>query len=336
MCATIALAISSLAPGLVYAKKEATMQEVVRPTMMTIDGDKLFIVDGHSILIYSMENYTLLKKFGKAGEGPQEFLVNYRNGPGMMVFPTPKFLLVNTDNKLFHFTRDGEYIKEQRAPLYAVFMPLSSGYTANGFGPDEENHRVLTVNLHDPELNRVKELFVSNRVLDASIWEDLPKNPFYFLNYKDRTYVLAVKYGFCIIVFDQNGKELYRIKKDEPKLKVTDEFKKRALYWGKNESHFKEFFDPSRFTFKKYFPAIQEIMVSDDRIYAFTFKKKGDDTECVVMDLKGKELKRIYLPMPYKTPIGYTLPSTFFGHKFYRLLDNQEKETWELHAEEVK
>jgi hypothetical protein len=312
------------------------MQDVVRPTMMTIDQDKLFIVDGYSILVYSMKDFKLLNKFGNSGEGPQEFLVNYRNGPGMMVFPTSKYLLVNTDNKLFHFTRGGEYIKEQRTPTFTVFMPLSSGYTANGFGADEQGkNRVLTVNLHDSELNKTKELYMSNRAVSTSVWVDLPKNPFYFVNYKDRVYVMAVRHGFCIIVFDKNGKELYRIKKDEPKLKVTDEFKKRALYWGKNESHFKEFFDQSRFTFKKYFPATQEIMVSDDRIYAFTFKKKGDLTECVVMDLKGKELKRVYLPMPYKTPIGFTLPSTFAGHKFYRLLDNQDEETWELHAEKV-
>lgn len=318
------------------AERLVTMEDVTRPFMMSINGDRLFIVDGTSVLIYSMKDYKLIKKFGKAGEGPGEFMVNYRGGPGMMVFPTTEKLVVNTDNKLFLFSREGEFLSEVRAPVFTAFMPLTNGYAANGFAADEKQNRVLTVNLHDLQLNKVKGLYVSNRALNTSVWKDLPKNPFYFVTYKNRIYVMAVKEGFCIIVFDNTGKELYRIKKDEPRMSVTNEFKKRALYWGEHESNFKEFFDKSRFTFRKHFPAMQEMAVDSDRIYAFTFKIKDGNTECIIMDLKGKELKRVFLPMPYKTPIGYTLPSTFDNHKFYRLLDNEDEESWELHVVDVK
>ena len=71
--------------------------------------------------------------------------------------------------------------------------------------------------------------------------------------------------------------------------------------------------------------------VTDDRIYILTYKKQQENTECLIFDLKGKEQKRVYLPLPQV--YGTEIP--IFGilnNCFYYLVENEDEETWELHV----
>lgn len=124
---------------------------------------------------------------------------------------------------------------------------------------------------------------------------------------------------------------MYRITKDYKQLKVPEEYKKRTMKWYKN--NFKQFwsFFKDRISFKNDYPAVQRMVVTDDRIYILTYKKQQENTECIIFDLKGKEQKRVYLPLPQV--YGTEIP--IFGilnNCFYYLVENEEEETWELHV----
>jgi len=63
-----------------FAKKVATLPELNNPFGLYIDVDRIFITEGVTTYIYSSKDYSLIKKFGKEGEGPGEILFRRRGG----------------------------------------------------------------------------------------------------------------------------------------------------------------------------------------------------------------------------------------------------------------
>jgi hypothetical protein len=103
-----------------------------------------------------------------------------------------------------------------------------------------------------------------------------------------------------------------------------------------------------RLEFPIYFPALQTFAVADGKIYAVTYGKKNGKTEVLVLDLKGKLLKTVFLPLHQRDDeLAMTLEnrvsrqvtnSTFAikNGKFYQVLENQDEKSWELHIHEIK
>jgi hypothetical protein len=83
-----------------------------------------------------------------------------------------------------------------------------------------------------------------------------------------------------------------------------------------------------KYTFPKYFPAFKRIFINSGNIYAVTFKKKSNKNEIIIMDLKGKILKRVFLELRGKC-------LQFFDGGLYYLNDNFANEEWELFYEPI-
>ncbi|MGD2085254.1 MAG: hypothetical protein PVH61_03635 [Candidatus Aminicenantes bacterium] len=131
---------------------------------------------------------------------------------------------------------------------------------------------------------------------------------------------------------------------------MTEADKKRYLDYFKTSRVFGKAYDQmkSRLEFPSYFPALQTFAVADGKIYAVTYGKKNGKTEVLVLDLKGKLLKTVFLPLHQRDDeLAMTLEnrvarqvtnSTFAikNGKFYQVLENQNEESWELHIHEIK
>jgi hypothetical protein len=76
------------------------------------------------------------------------------------------------------------------------------------------------------------------------------------------------------------------------------------------------------------------MFVRDDRIYVFTFKKAGEETECIILDLAGKEQKTIFVPLPENYG-GFQYPYDIRDNYFFGLVENEDEETWELHIKNL-
>ena len=317
------------------AAESVPLPELMKPGMIAVSGERLFITENASIYIYSLKNYKLIKKFGKEGEGPQEFKVN-PFGPGMVIYPFSGQLLINSSNKLSIFTQDGEFVKEIKASAFSIFTPIKDRFigTASASGPN--NKPVISVHLFNAKLEKGKELYRSDVEIGPGANFNMPINAFYTQVYKDKIYLTAGKEGFVIDVLDAGGKKLYRIRKDYEPLKITDDYKKKAMHWFKNESPFKQFVGSVfKVTFKDHFPAVKDIIVDNDQIYALTYKTQKDKNEWIIMDLKGKELKRKYLPLPPEAPYFALNTYTIYDNVYYFLAENEDEEEWELHMEKI-
>ncbi len=330
---TIILTLIILLSLHTFGKVVASLEDISKPQMISISKDYILITEGHSIFVYSKKDYTLTKKFGKAGEGPKEFKVSPFGMPMIAYFHKDK-IFVSSDSKISYFSSTGDFIKEMRIPPFTVFRPFMDQYVATGKGINKDNKSVLTINLHDSNLNKIKELYKSDMSMGPDAFFTYPISNFSFEPYNDKLFIVRGKEGFVIEVLSKEGKTLYTIKKDFNKIKVPKEYKDKTFKSFETNSRFKQFaeFFKKRTKFKKYYPAIQDIKVTDDRIYVITFKKQKGKTECVILDLKGKELKKVWVPYPELHGMDYLPEYDIFNKKFYILIENEDKEVWELHV----
>jgi hypothetical protein len=321
----------------IQAEKIATLEEIMRPDAMEMGNNRLYIIERATIYIYSLEDFRLIKKFGKEGEGPREFKINPFGTP-LAAEPYNDKIYVSSDAKISVFTRDGKFIKESKVTAFAVFIPFLDKYLASGSSVDDKNQTLLSVNLHNETFEKIKELYVSDIKVGASFMMDFPLNAFSFVPYKDRIYIAAGKEGFVIDVFDNRGTKLVRIKKDyKETLKVSEDYQKGSLEWFKANSFYNRYWDffKTRISFKSHYPAIRDMDVTDGRIYVLTYKKQNGNSECIIMDLQGKEIKRVFVPCPDMYGMDFYPKYFYYKRAFYTLVENEEEEVWELHKSDV-
>ena len=72
------------------------------------------------------------------------------------------------------------------------------------------------------------------------------------------------------------------------------------------------------------------------RLYIFTSKMKDDLRECIVMDHRGKEIKRVFLFLPERYGMDFYDIFTITNNYFYRLIENVDDENWELHRTKIE
>ena len=77
----------------------------LNPKAVYANGDQIYITEEASIYIYGREDFKLRKKFGREGEGPQEF----RGFGSLYVYPD--YLLVNSTGRISFFTRPGNSLR---------------------------------------------------------------------------------------------------------------------------------------------------------------------------------------------------------------------------------
>lgn len=316
----------------VQAKKVASLQEIMKPDMFAVGDERIVISEKTTIYIYSLKDFRLIKKFGKEGEGPREFK-NSPFGPPMITLPYKGKIYVSSNSKVSVFTNQGEFIREARIMPFQVYRPFGDKFLFTATGTDENKQNVLSVNLANDKFEKQKELYLSDLSIGPAMKFIYPGTSFSFAPYKDKIYIVAGKEGFVIDVFDGNGTKLYRVKKEYEQLTVPDEYKKKTKQWFQTNPDSKQFWEffKDRISFRTHYPAILDMFVTDDRIYVLTYKQKDGKTELIIMDLKGKEEKRVFVPMEHLYGNDYYSKHDIYKGNWYTLIENVDEETWELH-----
>lgn len=90
--------------GTVFAEKLATLNGIMKPESISIDDRQIYIMENRTIFIYTLQDFKLKKKFGKPGEGPQEFKGT------VQLIPLADRLLVNSAGQISYFTKEGDFM----------------------------------------------------------------------------------------------------------------------------------------------------------------------------------------------------------------------------------
>jgi len=311
------------------------LPELTRPFKIEVYGDEIFVVNNRfNIIVYSSEDFKLKRQFGKKGEGPGEF--KYRINFSIR----PDFILVDSQDRLSWFSKEGKFLKQKNKKLGSFYIPFKNKFIVESTHFSSREKGETEFEIYDPELKKSKKLYkymVKTPLIggpDAPPIKEWPMIRQYCeISYditSGKIFIFDNQNGFFIKVFAENGNNLYTIHKDEEieKIKIPDEYKDKKREEFKQEQFWLELQKP-KLIFPEHFPSFRWATVNKGKIYVQTYKRKNNKTQFIVLDLKGKILKEIYLPL-----IDHNI-QTVYNNKLYKLVENLEKETWELHIYEI-
>jgi hypothetical protein len=314
-----------------FGEKRATLTEILKAESMAIDDDQIYITEGTSVYIYSLTDFKLKKKFGRPGEGPEEFL------DSVTVTPQQDHLLINSMGKLSYFTKDGVFIKELRTGAglgSRDFVPIKNGFVGIGVVQEENNLFYLTINFFDSNLKKGKEYYRVESSARRSGEIKLLRKTFEFCVHDNQLFVVG-KDGFIIDVLDHTGKWLYSISQEYKKRKFTSDDEKKIrnvleIIWKEGYHVLKD-----RLVFPDYYPEIQHLYIDDNKIYVLTWKIENEKVEFFIFDINGKLLKRLFIPFVFQTPL-LPYPYVIKNGKLYQVIENEKTESWEFIVTDIK
>ncbi|MCP4216283.1 MAG: hypothetical protein GY765_16665 [bacterium] len=337
--------------SLVQARKIGVLNEVLKPDAIEVSGDRLYVVGGSTFYVYSLKNLEFISKFGRKGAGPGELLeFAYPNNITLL----DDKILVEGFTKIAFFSKDFKLLKEikKKGWMFKV-IPVGKNFAAirvlPGSRPDSG---LLSLSLLDAEFNPVKELH-KQEISDKDDAFSMANDTIHFVVYRDKIYVEASNNGFVVNVFDSKGTKELEIKKNLDVRKSITGKDKEALFENlKNDrmismvatkvGGWENFRKRMTLMYPDAFPLIKNIVVGNGKIYVSTNYTRGSKEKYVIMDMKGKIVSTVFLPIPGMSTFSARAlgaDNRFYSisnNKYYHLAENDTTEDWELHVTEIK
>ncbi|MCU0287293.1 MAG: hypothetical protein MUF15_12980 [Acidobacteria bacterium] len=311
------------------------MPDLQKPVTVSLDKTQMYVTEDIFIYIYSLKDFKLVKKFGKKGEGPQEFNLNPQIGP-LIINVQTNDIFAHSFGKVSWFAKDGTFKKEQKLPNPIVLFLQPFGKNFVGMGFDQENQKAMRkLYIYDGSFAKIKELHKVDHNFQRGKGLNVLENPPLSVSFDNKLFV-AWENDFIIDVVDLDGNKLYTIKQDIDRRPVTENDKKEVIEFLKTSPATRDYFELIKpINFPSNFPALQNIFVTGDKIYLLTFKKEGKQNELLILDIKGKLLKKMFIDFIMDTPL-LPYPYTIEEGTFYQIIENEDEEGWELHKTEIK
>ncbi len=319
----------------VLADSAFALAGLARPSMFLVNHDRIYVLDRATVYVYSLKEHKLINKFGKAGEGPTEFIYSENNGRPLSMCIYNGQVIVNSSHRRTYFDLDGNFIKVERVPVDRLLFPVDGKILGIGLLPGKDRQQYVGYTLHDKEFKSEKTIFLSDVEMNNPRKLILPLTSFtYNPAYKENFYISVSSDDFKINVYDIDGKKSYVIAKDYPKIKIPANFKHDSLAYFKNHRRFKRSFELIKkiLHIRDYFPPIRDLQIVDDFIYVLTFKRQGEKWELIKMDLRGNEKGRTFVALNTYEPFSfYPILYSVCKGKIYTLVEDEEEETWKVH-----
>lgn len=330
----------------VFFAQKILLPEVSKPFDIIACNDRMVITDEQTIFIYDLKDFKLIKKVGKQGEGPGEFLTI--RGWSVIVNEYNNNLLIGSLGKISIFSKEGEFIKSIKTKPYDILCHRES-IQSLGIGEFVSIRNIrgekvsnFKATIYNHSFQPIKEFYHFN----SNIWKRGKQyNPIKYTQhfrkivvYKGKIFINSQNNSGDILVFDKFGKQLYTIENKFVQVKFTDNHKQNYLK-DFDKSELKPILHrlQKRWIFPDYFPAWQKFTVTDDKIYIQTYHRNSQENTTLfyILDLDGKQLNKTMVPL--QETFAFT-PDPYFikNNKLYQLVENPDEEEWELHVHLIK
>ncbi len=321
-----------------WAGKSVVLEGPERPTALVISGNELFVIDGFTVHVYSLDTLEFKFKFGKRGEGPGEL-----RSPAAQLFPLKKHVFLTTPFAAHWFTREGKPVKKKNFTGIRQALPVNRQFVICREQVDRAKKKVTrTAVLVTPEFEPLKELYTVDFDVNVGGFGKARMILHYFgiRFHGDRIFIADSRKGLFIKVFDTSGKHVYTIDKKVEPVRCTAAFQAGYMEELKstnlrNYEHLKQM----GYMFYNNFPAIRSFQVSDKKIYIVTYREKEGRRELLVLDMAGKILEQKFIHLPSFTVRRSSIVDDvyFTIHKgtLYQLIDNVDESQWELHIDKL-
>jgi hypothetical protein len=326
----ILIMLLMLFASLLLVGKKVPLPDLVKPRHIAVDENQMYVTQGATVFIYSLKDFKLIKKFGKEGEGPQEFKRRIT-----FLDVQTEYLFLISAGKVSYFTKNGTFKKEFRTLSPEMKLkPLGKNFVA-GRMVAENSTLYLAIGIYDGNLKKIKELYKQEMEVQlGGKGTKIYAHPLPFHPYGDKLFIARGK-DFVIEVLDNAGNKQYDITYDYKKIKVTEADKKKVMNHLKTDPETKPYLEMLKpILFPDYFPAIRNYYAADGKVYVFTYKENNNKSEVFLFDIKGTFLKKLFVPCLYMSPVD-EYPAAIKNGKFYQLVENEDSEEWELHINRI-
>jgi len=344
----VALCLAPLA-----AEKLGTLEGLFKPQMIKVYDNQLFVVEGQTILVYSLKDLKLQVKIGKRGEGPGEF--KYSPSRTLIITVYPQHILAESRNKLVYFDKKGKFIREEKKVTGLLqTLPLGENFLVHKIIYNTDGKNYFAVFIYDKNFQPLKELYRQAFFTFENKVFVMPDG----LNYAimgDKLLVEKSPDGFIVDVYDSRGNKIRRISRDYEKVSVPQARKDEAykdytnipflirMRRERGDSWVDNLLKSQSMVYPDYYPAIQDIAVDGEKIYVRTYRVKDNQEEYVMMDITGKVEKTIFLPKARKVDFLVQMQGDkkFYNihkGKFYYLksVEEDDDEEWQIHVQTIK
>ena len=312
-----------------YGKKVAELPELMKPGIMAVDDTQLFVTQDASVFIYSLKDFKLVKKFGRAGQGPQEFQI-VPQVPLVIDVSTDQIIVISI-GRVSYFSKQGEFIKEVKMKSLAFFLQPFGDKFLGMTEVAADGVRYKVVNIYDSNINKIKEIYRDKKEFQGpGRGTKVLEKPFVYQAYGDKI-LLPGKDAATVNLYDKEMNKLFFIRLEQKKRKVDRDFKDAVIQQLKTSPATKPYFEMIKpIIFPDYFPAIRAFFVEDDTVYVMTWKMENSVNEFFTYDMSGQFKKRLMIPIRYESKLK-PYPITINKGKLYQIVENEEEEMWEFH-----
>jgi len=342
-CLLMILLLSNLC---LTAEKIGILENVLVPEGFVVNRGEVFILEGASVMVFNLSDLTLLRQFGREGQGPGEVTVT----PWLsnLLYMHRDKILIDSVDKIVEYSRGGEFLKEvRRSEQFAQMKPSAEFFAVRKRVEDpKEKKQYSTITWFDPKTNETKELYRQPFAARRGQVEMVP-DAIHYQVYQDKIFIEQSSKGFVIEVFDNHGVSLYSINKSYNEVKLSkgdhkelEEALRLDPMMNMEPESWAKFKSQTKMIYPDAYPAIQDLLIADNKIYVQTFRRQNGKCQFLILDLKGKKLGEVYLPEARKP--GFTEQMMGTGVRLFCIdLDKYyyivEKDEWcELHVVEVK
>lgn len=323
-----------------HAEKKAEFPDILKAESIQVDRDQLIVTQENLVSLYSLTDYHHITDFARRGEGPGELKQS------AIVHVLPDSLMTFSRGKVLWFSRQGNLLREVKVSLeYRDIRPVSNHFLGiQEINTPQQEASIRRFSLLNGNFEKSKDLYETAN--NVSIGRDGVHQEFSMLSHTldaavadDRIFIADSSKGFFITVFDSQGKSLYTIQKKGAPQRVTDAFKRemsQALR-SLNQRLWTQVKD--RLSFPEFYPALRSFFRADGKIFVTSYLTREKKHQLITLDHMGKIIKDQFIELPSWRIFPYNVRQrdlfTIHEGKVYELVDNPDREVYELHVREI-
>ncbi len=321
----IFLLLAQLALGGVLAAEGVelvgTIYEPIKPRFLAVDDQQLYLAESATVHIYSLKNFKKITQFGKAGEGPEEFVAA---AGGMTLVLLDTQLMVSSINKINFYEKNGSYLKTMKIQgglFGGNFFPVKEGFIGMG-NMDDKNGMTMAISLYDEQLNKKNEIRkVTMNVMSGKFNVfDLTRRMIYEVN-QERVFFLSDD-DQAVTISSVDGNSLSRIELGLGKVPLTkDDINRFLNQIGRNAPEAQKEEMKKRLEFPDFYPPMIRMIAKKNHLFVLSWKKEKDQHLAALYDINsGKKLTEAFVPLQFSDGI---IPLPFAYHNGYYYAVNE-------------
>ncbi len=321
--------------GELPAKRLCRLPELSKPGAVHVTDRYIYISAPTTLFIYKRQPCQLIRRIGKAGEGPLEFKKNHM-GAGIQFGISENNIYINSDGKLTILNRAGDLDREIRVPPMMHFIPAGDHFVSKTLHKGTGTFSTISIALFDSKLDKKSDLYVSDIAFGMGAPIIYPPENIDYRSAQGKIYISTGGDNIHILKFgpmgNSEGSIVWKLPSREVEKSYQDSVRayyrtnpRTKNYWGYYQKHLR---------FRKKYPGIRSFLIDDGRIYVQSYITVQNQARWYIMDLKGNRIGTVLLPIIEVDPVEIGLHA-MHRDKFFWITEGDDGE-WELHSYPIR